>query len=67
MDKKEYTSEYNKKYYLKNREKFLEYMSKKIECDTCMCSISQGKRSHHLKSKKHLKNLNNKLHAIGII
>jgi hypothetical protein len=53
---KEYEKDYNKEYYKKNRAKALAYMSTKIDCTACNCKISRGKRSHHLKSAKHIKN-----------
>ena len=56
-DDKEHIKEYNKKYYVENRTKALEYMATKINCDVCNCTITRGKRSHHLKSSKHTKNL----------
>jgi hypothetical protein len=51
FDKKEY----NKVYYQQNKDKHLEYISEKVECNICNVSISRGNMHIHKKTKKHLK------------
>jgi len=53
---KEKIKEYQKKYIEKNKEK----LSQKIYCDVCDCWIRRDSKSRHLKSKKHLRNLDKK-------
>ena len=48
-----YIKEYNKMYYIKNREKALDYAKEKLYCECCDCTISRGKLSCHEKTKKH--------------
>ncbi len=50
FDKKEY----NKVYYQQNKDKHLEYISEKIECEICNVNISRGNMHVHKKTKKHL-------------
>ncbi len=52
FDKKEY----NKIYYEKNKEKHLNYLTEKIECEICNVSVSRTNLSSHKKSNKHIKN-----------
>ena len=47
-------SEYVKKYYNKNREKWL----RKVECKICNCKVGLASLSRHKRSKKHLMKLN---------
>ena len=48
--------EYNKEYREKNKEKIKEYKKEKITCE-CGCVFSRSSKSDHLKSKKHLDNI----------
>ncbi len=50
MDKEERT-EYNKKYYTKNRDNILKKASEKITCKLCNREISKYHRVNHMKSK----------------
>lgn len=52
--------EYNKEYYKNNKDKMLEYYSKKIEC-ICGKIVSRGAYNKHRKSKLHLNTLNHKI------
>lgn len=58
-ENKERLSQYAKEKYLKNKEKILENIRQKINCEICNCEINKGELSRHKKSKKHLNNLNN--------
>ena len=55
--KYEYNKEYNKINYQKNREKRLEDASKKLYCATCTSYHSKSHMSRHMKSKIHIKNV----------
>ncbi len=48
----EYVKHYYSKWYKKNREKQLAYLSEKVTCD-CGASVGRGNMSNHCKTKKH--------------
>jgi hypothetical protein len=48
--------DYNKQYYIENREKILEYYSQKILCD-CGCFVRRGGIARHKRSIKHQQQL----------
>jgi hypothetical protein len=48
-------SEYFKKWYIKNRDKHLQNMKKKVMCETCSKNISKYYINKHQKSARHLK------------
>ena len=50
---KTYVSEYNKKYYEENKEKHLETMRRRVECDCCKTNILKDKMNRHKLTKKH--------------
>tara|TARA_R110002126_G_C10322871_1_gene489099 strand:- start:106 stop:759 length:654 start_codon:yes stop_codon:yes gene_type:complete len=54
---KEYAKEYNKKYHEKNKEKRKEKRKEKITCE-CGSTTTKGHITSHLKTKKHIKYLN---------
>jgi hypothetical protein len=58
---KEERREYDRKCYKNNLEKIKQtqsqYFSQKIHCDACNCECIKGNISKHIKTKKHLKNL----------
>jgi hypothetical protein len=54
---KDNEKQYNRNYYLKNRENRLIYSKQKKQCHVCNCLISSSNFSEHTKSNKHLKNL----------
>ena len=37
--------------------RYTEYLKEKILCEYCACMISKGHRQHHIKTLKHIKNL----------
>ena len=51
---KESVKEYNKKYYLKTREKRLAAATVKTRCELCDCTFNILKLERHKKTKKHL-------------
>ena len=51
------TSEYNKAYYLKNKQKWKEYGKVKFFCKICNCDIVNIRKQRHRKSKKHCNTL----------
>lgn len=63
-DKKDYlikyrrdNPEYMKHYYIENKEKF----KSKVLCETCKHLYPYCNKTHHIKSKKHLKAFNNNM------
>lgn len=54
-ERKDRVKERNDEYYAKNREKLLRNRSEKITCDGCGKTITKGSLSGHLKTKYHLK------------
>ena len=55
---KSYVKKYNEEYYKQNKERNLQYMAEKVECDICKCTFARSSKSEHEKTKKHQKNLN---------
>lgn len=47
------TSEYNKLYYQKNKERILKQILEKVECDVCHCFVAKCNMNKHIKSNKH--------------
>jgi hypothetical protein len=66
MDK-ESRANYNKEYYLKNIDNFKLYTQKKIKCDCCNKEVSYFNYNKHIKTVKHLKNLNKKKNNTCVI
>lgn len=54
-ERKDRVKERNDDYYAKNRERLLRDRSEKITCEGCGKTITKGSLSGHLKSKYHLK------------
>ena len=48
--------EYHKQYYIKNREKLLDYMKTPMYCDLCQCHFHKTSKTKHFDSKKHTNN-----------
>ena len=55
---KEIKSKYNDTYYNKFKDRLLENMKQKIDC-VCGASICKVNFNRHLKTKKHLNNIQN--------
>lgn len=55
---REVKSKYNDTYYNKNKDRLLQNMKEKIQCK-CGATICKVNMYRHLKTKKHLNNLNN--------
>jgi hypothetical protein len=55
-NKKEITKEYNKEYYIVNKEKHLAYIAECIKCLVCDCTYTRCKRVRHMNTQKHKKN-----------
>jgi len=52
--KKEFNNiEYQKKYYLKNKDKLLVKLKEKSKCEICNGSFSYVSKNRHLNSEKH--------------
>jgi hypothetical protein len=49
--------EYNKNYYLNNKDKIKEYYQVYDYCSMCKCYVQRMKKNVHNKSKKHQKYL----------
>ena len=45
-------------YYYANRDEINKRLKEKITCDVCNSQLARGNYSGHIKSKKHIKNLN---------
>ena len=54
---KSYVKKYNEEYYQQNKEKNLQHMAEKVECEICGCTIARSSISEHKRTKKHIKNL----------
>ena len=50
---KEIRKEYNKTYYVKNRQKVLAHAKEKITCNGCGCQVGKNSLARHIKSKNH--------------
>lgn len=50
-------SEYNKRFYEKNKEYYKEYMMKRVICE-CGCEIYVGNKFKHIQTKKHFNLIN---------
>ena len=37
--------------------RYTEYLKEKVWCKYCLCEVSKGQRTPHLKRKKHLNNV----------
>lgn len=51
---KEIKAIYNKTYYNKNKDKYIE-RSKNLDCEICRGSYNYYSKSRHIRSKRHLK------------
>ena len=51
--------EYQKEYKEINNDKIKEYKNQKIICPYCNIEFTQGNKTHHLRTKKHIYNINN--------
>jgi hypothetical protein len=58
---KSYVKKYNEEYYKQNKERNLQHMAEKIECDICKCTIARSSTSEHFRTNKHRKNLDKKV------
>lgn len=47
-------SEYHKKYYLENKDRYKQYWAVKVECPICKSVYVKSNATNHLKTKKHL-------------
>lgn len=52
-------TEYNKKYYQKNREKILDDFAKKVYCKCCEKNLTKSNFQFHKNSRKHIMNEKN--------
>lgn len=52
------SKEYMRNYYLKNKEKYKGKYNKEFYCEHCNSTMKMKHRSRHLKTKKHLDNVN---------
>ena len=50
-------SEYNKTYYEKNKDKFMEKYNQPVRCETCDLVLGQMGFKRHLLTKKHINNM----------
>jgi hypothetical protein len=57
IDNKDAYKEKNKQYQTANKEKFRAQNSEKILCEVCECYHTRGSKWSHIKTTKHLKNL----------
>ena len=46
----------NKDYYMEHKNKILENMLIKIECDKCKCFVSKCNMNKHIRTSKHIRN-----------
>ena len=53
IDNREKCKEYNKNYRTDNKERISDYLRKKIKCE-CGCEVSSRNISAHKKTKKHI-------------
>lgn len=53
FDKKKYYKEYSKNYYLKNRDRKLQYSKSNYHCEICGIDIKNNSKYNHNESKKH--------------
>lgn len=51
------TSNYNKAYYQKNKEKILSHILEKVDCPVCSCKVARCNLSKHKNSNKHKMNI----------
>jgi hypothetical protein len=58
MEMKAYMKEYNKKYYIKNKDKLLAYSLSKKKCLVCNRHYHISHFARHLKTTKHKSNFN---------
>lgn len=52
------SKEYMRDYYLKNKDNYKGKYNKEFYCEHCNCTMKMKHRSRHLKTKKHLDNVN---------
>ena len=57
------SSEYNKEYYLKNKEHIHERSARRIRCTVCDKDYSNSHKSQHYNGKFHI--LHEKIHALS--
>jgi hypothetical protein len=51
------STEYNKNYYEKNKDRQKAYVKEKIMCEQCKVEISRSNMGNHCKTKKHVNNM----------
>lgn len=64
-NKTEYMKQYNKEYYVKNKEKLLADAVTKVKCECCDIECSKSNMPKHIKTEKHL--LHVKLNQLNLL
>lgn len=59
-----YVKKYNEEYYKQNKEKNLQHLAEKVECEICKCEIARSSISEHKRTNKHRRNLDKKVNLL---